>query len=592
MKWVRWKGLIAFVAVLIIVTGVWFFVVDSAIEAVIEKTGTSMVGAKVELGGVDLSISPLGLSLTGLQVTNPDEPMTNAVQVDRIALSLEGARLLLRKVIVKEMTLEGVRLNTPRNKSGAIRRPSAATPAPQKKTADKKFALPSLEAPDAKEILKKEKLQSLDQITALQADLKTEKDQWRKRLADLPDKDKLAAYNKRIKKLKSAKKGGLKGILSGAKEISAIRKELRKDLDRIETARKELKKDLSSFRRRIDEVTKVPQSDIQRLKEKYALSPQGLTNVSRLVLGEKISTWADTALGWYERLRPVLERAKEQEKAHEVVKPVRGNGVNVRFKEHEPLPDFLIRITRVSMEMPAGSMKGRITNITPDQDILGVPLAYDFSGKNLKRLRSVKLDGVLDHVDQSGPKDTAHFEVKGYQIADFNMCDSPELPMVLKKATADFKADAALAGEALKANLWAGLRSVKISTGIKKDAGPLAKAMASSISDMNALNIKAAISGTLADYDIDLSSDLDRVLKDAVGKQAKAQAARFEKELKAAISEKVSGPLAELKASHGGLHAVGSELAGRLDLGSELLKGMEKKGPAGLKLPGILPKFQ
>ena len=58
MKWVRWQGLIAFVVVVIVVMGVWFFVVDSAIEAVIEKTGTHLVGAKVELEGADLSISP------------------------------------------------------------------------------------------------------------------------------------------------------------------------------------------------------------------------------------------------------------------------------------------------------------------------------------------------------------------------------------------------------------------------------------------------------------------------------------------------------------------------------------------------------
>ncbi|MBW1675831.1 MAG: hypothetical protein JRJ79_04345 [Deltaproteobacteria bacterium] len=90
MKWVRWQGLIAFVVVVIVVMGVWFFVVDSAIEAVIEKTGTHVVGAKVELEDADLSISPLGLSLTGLQVTNPDEPMSNAVQVDRMKSDRQG----------------------------------------------------------------------------------------------------------------------------------------------------------------------------------------------------------------------------------------------------------------------------------------------------------------------------------------------------------------------------------------------------------------------------------------------------------------------------------------------------------------------
>lgn len=571
MKLVRWQGLIAFVAVLIVVIGVWFLVADSVIEAVIEKTGTHVVGAKVELGAADLSISPFGISLTGLQVTNPDAPMTNAVQVDRIVLLVEGAKLFRRKVIVKEMTLAGVRLNTPRKTSGSISRRPSAAPFVSKRAAHERPTMPALTIPNVDEILQREKLQSLELVKSLQADLQAEKDQWQRHLEDLPDKAKLAQYRERMEKVQSAKKGGLVEMLGGAKEVVSVQKEIRRDMDRIKTARKQLKKDMASFRKRIDEVAKAPQADVNHLKEKYALSPDGLTNMSRLVLGGKISKWADTALDWYDRLRPVLERAKERKKGGEVVKPVRGRGADVRFKEHEPLPDFLIRIARVSMEIPAGSIKGRIKNISPDQDILGIPLTYNFSGENLKGLRSVKLNGVLNHVNPSSPQDTANLDVSGYQVADLSLSDNPQLPIVLKKAGADFKADAVLSGQAVKANLLADLKSVRISTGVKKDAGPLAKAMASSLSDVKRFNVKADISGTLKDYNMLLSSDLDSVLRNAVSKQVSMQAASLEKELKAKISEKVNGPLSELKADLGGLDAVGSELSGRLDLVRDLL---------------------
>ena len=153
----------------------------------------------------------------------------------------------------------------------------------------------------------------------------------------------------------------------------------------------------------------------------------------------------------------------------------------------------------------------------------------------------------------------------------FALSDSPQLPIVLKKAGADFKADAVLSGQAVKVNLLAGFKSVRISTGVKKDAAPLAKAMASSLSDVKRFNVKADISGTLKDYDMRLSSDLDRVLRNAVGKQVRTQAASLEKELKAKISEKVNGPLSELRADLGGLDAVDGELTSRLDLVRDLL---------------------
>jgi uncharacterized protein (TIGR03545 family) len=401
----------------------------------------------------------------------------------------------------------------------------------------------------------------------------------------------LAQYRERIENVQSGKKGRLVGVLDDAKEVLAVQKDIRADLDRIKTAKKELENNLASFRKRVNEAAKAPQADVNRLKEKYTLSPDGLTNMSRLVFGGTISRWADTTLDWYERLRPVLERAKERKKGVEVVKPIRGKGADVRFKEHEPLPDFLVRIARVSVEIPAGFFKGQIKNITPDQDVLGIPLTYNFSGENLKGLQSVKLNGTLNHVNPSSSKDTANLDVSGYQVADLSLSDSPQFPIALKKASADFKADTVLSGQAIKADLLAGLKSVQISTGVKKDANTLAKALASSLSDVKRFNIRVDISGTLKDYNMQLSSDLDRVLKDAVGKQVKAQAARLEEELKARISEKVNGPLGDLKADLGGLDAMGSELTSRLNLGHDLLKRTEQQGPGGLKLPPGLPKF-
>ena len=583
MKWVRWRGLIAFIVVLIVVMGAALLFVDDAIEGIIEITGTRLIGAKVELGAADLSISPLGLSLTGLQVTNPDEPMSNAVQVDRMALLVEGAKLFRRKVIVKEMTLEGAQLNTPRKRSGAISRRPGAAPSVSKRAAGEKFTLPPLGVPNVSEILQREKLRSLELAEALQADLQAEKDEWRERRAELPDKAKLAAYRERIEKLRSAK-GGTR-VLGAIKEVMGVQKELRKDLDRIKAAQNALQNNLALFRKRMDEVADAPLADARRLKEKYAFSPKGLTNLSRLAFGGKIAKWADTALDWYDRLRPVLERSKERKEGHEVVKPVRGKGADVHFKEHEPLPDFLIRIAHVSMEIPAGSIRGQIRNITPDQDVLGVPLTYDFSGEDLTRLRSVKLDGALNHVDPSSPKDTANFKIRGYQVTDMSLSDSTELPMVLKKATADLKLQASLSGETLKANLLAGLQSVEIATGSQDEAGGLVKAMASAVSDIKEFGVEANISGTLKAYDLQLSSDLDRVLKEAVRKQVEAQVTRLEKELQSAISEKVSEPMADIKASLGGLSAMSSELTARLNLGNELLKGTKQSSRSGLKLP-------
>ncbi|MDL1963893.1 MAG: TIGR03545 family protein [Deltaproteobacteria bacterium] len=585
MKWIRWQGLITFVVLLLFVIVAWFLFVDVAVKKIIESKGTKLVKAKVELADADLSIFPLGLFLTGLEVANPDAPMTNAFQVDRVALSLEGAKLLRRKVIFKEMTLEGVKLNTPRKTSGAISEKRSRIPVVSKESSEEKMKWPSFKIPDVKEILQKEKLQSLELIASFRGDLQTEKEKWQSRLAQLPDKNKLGEYQKKINRLKSGKQRGLEGILGGAREVLTLQKELSRDLDLIKTAQKELGQNMTSLRKRMAEVKKAPQEDLRRLKEKYSPSPEGLANASRLFFGKKVGNWTETFLNWYKKLGPILERVKERKHGREVVKPTRGKGVDVRFKEQEAYPDFLIQIAHVAIEIPAGLVKGQVRNITPDQDILGAPLMYEVAGVNLTGIASLKIDGSLNHVDPFSAKDTANILIRGYDVSDMDLSSDAELPIVLKRATADLEARVTIAGETLKANSLIVLKSVNMGTPNEEDTNSLMKALFSVISDIKAFDLKSEISGTIQDYDLKLSSNLDNVLKDAVKKQVKAQAVQFEKRLLLVIQEKVGGSMADLETTIGGLGSIGSELMARSHFGDELFKRSRKSGSGAMKLP-------
>ncbi len=120
-RFIRFKGLVAFVIIIVVFGIFWFFFVDGIVKRLIQKYGTQAVGARVEVGAADLSLFPVGLKLEHLEVTDPDSPMKNAVEINRISLSLEPSSLFRRKIIVKEMLVDGIQLQTPRKTSGAIR---------------------------------------------------------------------------------------------------------------------------------------------------------------------------------------------------------------------------------------------------------------------------------------------------------------------------------------------------------------------------------------------------------------------------------------------------------------------------------------
>lgn len=570
-KWIRWQGVVAFVVVVGLLALVWLLLVDMWVERAIERAGTAAVGAKVELDAADLSLMPLGLTLTRLQVTNPDEPMTNAVEIARITGALDLLELLRRKVIVDAMTVDGVRFNTPRRTSGAI------AAAPKEKAAPSEGAgglgLPSVQINDPKEILAKEldNLQSLKLAETVRAEVQGEKDKWQQQIASLPDKAKLNDYKQRIEQLKSAGKGGLGGVLGGVQEVTKIQQELRQDLDRITKVKTGLEQTVTSLKKRADDVARMPQEDVKRLMEKYSISGQGLANVTRVLFRGPLADYVQTAVQWHQRLEPFLSRPTDQKAAAEVVKPLRGKGVDVRFAERAPLPEWLIRASRVSLEIPAGTIAGEVKNMTSEQHVLGAPLTFAFAGDKLKGLGAITLDGAINRVDRAKPQDTGNLKLAAYQLDQLKL-GGEQAPISLAQGLADLDVRATLRGPLLDAAIVSNVHRARIEAGKSLAPGPVGEAIAGALADIKTFRVKADVTGTQEQFEMKVESDLDEVLKEAVGKQARAQVAKLEGQLRAAIDEKVAPQVAEIRGKLGGFDPLIQDLAGRLNLGQDILK--------------------
>lgn len=575
--WIRRQGLFAFLGITVVISILWFLLVDGFIERLIEEYGTKALGAKVEIDETDLSILPAGLEIVGLQLTNPDKLMENAVEISRVNLSLDAMNLLRRKIIIDEMAVEGIQFNTPRKVSGAVVSESDISPAISLKSSKKmkfpEIVMPDIDKLDVAEILKNEELESIKMLESIQHDIESEKKRWEKQLDELLDEKKYAEYKKQIENITSKEKRTFKGLLSSAGDIAGIQQQVQKDLDSIKQARHEFKKSFSSFKNRIDLASKAPMRDVERLKQKYTLSPQNLSNFTQLLFGKNVSEWTEKALYCYNKIQPCLEKKTVQkEKEQEVVKPIRGRGVNIRFKEYEPLPDFLIRQTKAELQLRSGDIKGLINNITPDQHIMGVPLTFEFSGdNNMKGIKSVKINGILDHIKAAQSKDNIYSLIKGYDVDNLALSDESKLPLKINKASADLEMMAILKGDNISANIIANLQSVKISLTNKDQAGSIANAIASALSDVSKFSARADINGTLDDYKINITSDLDSILKNALEKVIHKETEKLENKLKNTIMAKVDDHLNQTNNSLSDFGIIKDELNNRLNLGDMLL---------------------
>jgi uncharacterized protein (TIGR03545 family) len=581
-KWLRWHGLIAFGFVSICLLLFWFLLADWLVKRAIEKSGTRAVGARVELADADIHLFPLGITLKTLQVTNPDNPMSNGVEAGWIDFSLDSLELLKRKIIIDTMIMKGVRFNTPRKTSGAVspQLRGEEPPADADRTGFAMPGLPSFQLPDIQEILAREKLESLDRIKQLQGEIETAKTDWEKRLAEAPDQKTFEQYQKRAKKLQKGSKG-ISGVLTTAKDLKKLQKDVSKDLNQLKDIQKDFSRDADTLKKNLLELKSLPQQDIHRILNTYNLSADGLGNVAQLLFGDKIGSTTRKAIFWYEKIKPLLTNVGTGGKQDAAERPDRGKGVYVHFKETEPLPDLVIREAKVSVIIPAGEIMGNIKQVTTDQPMLGIPLEFNFSGDKLENIQSINITGALDHIDPNKSKDQMVATIQQYHIKDFKLSDADHLPITLKNGLANLNLTAVLHEDNLEADVQVVMDAAVLETGKKTGGNHLAEALRTALADISKFSVNTKVTGPLDNYKVKMTSDLDKVLKDAVGRQINNLTNEFQDKLQAGILNKVRGPMADTTGSMSALDNINREISSRLGLGNDvsnnILKGLGGK---------------
>ena len=584
--WLRWKGLIAFVVVVIAIAAVWFLVVDTVVRRAIEYVGTRTVGARVDVARADLSLFPTGLELIGVAVTNPDEPMQNAVEIKSVKMDLDPGYLIRRKVIIGDMVVEGLRFDTPRKTSGEV--PELARKPKQKKPADPsagddtalkkicgEFSMPSLSQPDIKAILAKESLTSIQLAQDLEKKIDTDKAYWEKELTRLADEKTLADYKARIEKLKTAG-GSLGSLLGAAGDVTQLQKDIKKDLDLLEKAKTTFTTDLANYQQQVADLARAPLADVNHLAEKYSLTAAGLGNLSQLVFGQRICGWMGTVAQWYGKIKPYLDNLPTGKSDKPVEQePIRGKGLDIRFAETPPMPDFLIRNVKVSADLTAGKFSGKAENITLDQHILGRPTTFAFLGKNMPHIDALSLIGTANYINPATPKNDAQLSLKGLGLANLPLIRDDAFPLTVKHAIGNLNMNLASTGNVLDSAIKGDFNTVQFVADAGQEQSTIAKAIASAISGVDRFSLAADVTGTMDAYTVKVKSDLDRVLKSAVGSLVSTESAKFKAALKEEIGARLKGPLEQTQGSLAGLDAIEAELTKRLDLGDDLLKGLK-----------------
>ena len=116
----RKKGIIALAVLTALIIVIAYLFRDSAIENMIEKMGQDIAGAKVEIDNFHFSLLKMECSWDRLQIADLNDTMFNLIETGKASFDLEVRPLFWKRVVIREIILEGLLSGTQRETDGSL----------------------------------------------------------------------------------------------------------------------------------------------------------------------------------------------------------------------------------------------------------------------------------------------------------------------------------------------------------------------------------------------------------------------------------------------------------------------------------------
>lgn len=545
-SWIRWSGLAVFSLLTTLLILIWLLLLPWLLEWGIESSGEKVFGAKVEVGNVDLAFSPLGFSVFDVQVADRDQPMRNLFSIDAVDAQTELFPLLMSKVIVPEMRVQGMRLGTARQYSGALDDTKQAGSKQSAETGgsrDSTVPEVSAELPGVDELLAREPLRTVAAGKEFEASYRQTKARIEASISQLPDEKKLKRLEQEVKALSEGKIKNLSDFQKKKEEFDRLKGKVKTLRKEVSHARKTVSEGVETLRSQYQVLRDAPEEDLARLRERYGFDGVGAVNVLGLLAGGETGDMARQALEYYQYIDGFLSgdensaddestQARDEQNAEQQ----RAAGRFIHFDSDTPLPDIWIKNLELDLALaePNDTKAGQlhylemqIADISHQQALTGKPLSFQARMRADQKLGEQRLEasGSFDRRGSSA-YDSLQLSLHAWPLSDVDL-GSGSLKLTAAEAEVDLKAH--VLNAQLDVNSIASITNARFGGG---GEGKTQATLLSVLQKMKAFELQLFAQGEVQSPDLRISSDLDKRIKAAFKAELSEQAAGYEGELK------------------------------------------------------------
>lgn len=560
-KVLRPPGLLVFLVVVALIGVAWLLYADALVERGVEATGESLIGARVEVASVDLRPTDGSIRLTGLQVTNPDAPMTNLVEAGEIVVDLLLEPLLSKKVVVQDLVVTGVRFNTPRETSGALENPDPEAGqlwrnvngwAADVRSSIPAFSLETLTGSVRTEGIRADSLRTVRYAREVANRADSLRDDWEGQLRALDPRPRIDSLRVTVQRLQSFRPTPLNAL-----QLPGLIGDGRRSLADLTSLQTEVAALDDAVRAGIASLEIGPET-VSRLRAEDLAYARGLLNIPSFeapslapaLFGGTALTWMKPVLFWAQTAERFLPPGLDPRRRPGPQR-ARAEGTTVEFPGRASYPDFLVERGQLGMEiggqgLAAGAYTATIRGLTSEPSLYGSPMEISLGRSGgAQGPTGVSLTATLDHTGEL-LRDVASLTLTGVSLPGIPLEPlGGRLSLGSGEATFDFSRE----GERVEAELqWA---STDLGwTRSDGGAGPAAAPQVGTVewarellwrtlTGVSQVELGMRLEGSLADPSLTVTSNLAEVIAASLSRELGEQIRQAEARLRAEVDGRI-----------------------------------------------------
>jgi uncharacterized protein (TIGR03545 family) len=549
-----------FVPIVALCVIVYLFV-DSWVESGLESAGEALVGAKVEIDNLHLSLSPIAIQFSRLQVANSRDPWKNVFETGKARFSLDFGQLLRGKYIIETMEVNNVILATKRTTDGSLPKP----PPPSNRQTSVVAELSSMlgneaqKAPvfDLNKIRKELKIDSLlniqnlrtiQYIDTLKSRVRDASQQWQATLSDVEkSKQRLtevqASINAiNVNELKTVQNitAALNNVNNAYRGINDINETFKNRQTAVTTQINRLTASVNA----IDGYVRSDYEMVRRLARVPDLSTQGL---AKLLLGREILQRVGTYLSWIEFAHTAIPKYVSKPDNE---KPPRFKGQDIHFPVDRAYPKWWIRKVALSVSEDKAQnpeyfyASGEIHNITNDQRITGFPLTISLSGSKAGG-SSFTFNASFDRRPDV-PIDNYRVTASNIPAADITFGQADFVPSRITKAIINSSAEVTVPGDQFDSNVKLAFRDLLLVFD-RSPQGDIERITRDVLAGITGFNVGLRMWNTAGPLDVALTTDLDDQLAARTRKVIGDEFQKLQNDIRAKVDQRIAEKRAEFE---------------------------------------------